>query len=517
MRYFNTAGPNRSEDHYTVPTMKRLEESGVMRLIDQKAYFVIHAPRQVGKTTTMLALAKELTASGKYTSALVSLEAGAGFPDDVESAEKAILGNWQDSLPYDLPADLLPPPWRSVAAGQQIGSALTDWSKTSPRPIVLFLDEIDSLKNNVLISILRQLRSSYRLRPAGFPSSLAVIGLRDVRDYKIASGGQDRLSSPSPFNIIAKSILLRNFRVEEVRDLLGQHSAETGQPFTEEAINEIFRLTQGQPWLVNAVAKCCVEELEGDVTRPITFEHVAMAKERLILQRQTHLDQLADKLRDPRVRSVIEPILAGNLPIHPIPRDDIDYVIDLGLVKQEIGSDLQIANPIYQEVIPRELASTTQTFLPAIYPTWLNSDGSLNPHKLLDSFLTFWRQHGQPLLSSTPYAEIAPHLVMMAFMQRVVNGGGTLDREYAIGRDRIDLLVTYKGVRMAMELKIWRKAKNPIKGGLEQLDAYLSGLSLETGWLVIFDQRPESGEISERTSAESIVTPMGRTITLILA
>jgi hypothetical protein len=84
----------------------------------------------------------------------------------------------------------------------------------------------------------------------------------------------------------------------------------------------------------------------------------------------------------------------------------------------------------------------------------LKPDGSLDVNRLLEAFLAFWKQHGQPLLCSAPYHEIAPHLVMMAFLHRVVNGGGTLEREYAIGSGRMDLCLRYKDVTLAIELKV---------------------------------------------------------------
>ena len=289
--------------------------------------------------------------------------------------------------------------------------------------MVVFLDEIDTLQKDVLISVLRQLRSGYFRRPDGFPASLALIGLRDVRDYKVASGGSDRLNSPSPFNIAVRSIMLRNFTVDEVHALLQQHTDETGQPFTPEALDHVFYLTQGQPWLVNALAKVAVEELAPDLSQPVTVAQIDRAKELLIQRRQTHLDQLTDKLRDPRVRHVIEPILAGSV-LSDVPQDDRDYVVDLGLVRRENGRGLVIANPIYREVIPRALASGAQDSLPRIQPIWLQPDGRLDKEKLLQAFLAFWRRHGQPLLRSVHYHEIAPHLVLMAFLDRVANGAG---------------------------------------------------------------------------------------------
>ena len=515
MRFFNTGGPCNPLYHYMLSADQRLHEENVMRLIEQQAYFILHAPRQTGKTTAILELAQRLRASGRYIAAVVSLEVGAAFPNDIERAEKVILASWQQHISYALAPDLQPRNWSFDQAGQRIGSFLSEWARTAERPLVLFLDEIDALQNEVLISVLRQLRAGYYDRPKAFPASLALIGLRDVRDYKVASGGSDRLSSPSPFNIAVRSITLRNFSRAEVHALLQQHTDETGQAFTPEALDLVFDLTQGQPWLVNALAKVAVEELVPDLTQAVTAAAIERAKAMLIQRRQTHLDQLTDKLREPRVRRVIEPILAGAL-LGDVPQDDRDYVVDLGLVRRENGHGLVIANPIYREVIPRALASGVQDSLPRIQPIWLTPVGKLDKEQLLQAFLAFWRKHGQPLLRAVHYHEIAPHLVLMAFLDRVANGGGILDREYALGEDRMDLYLRYGEERLAIELKVWRDGKpDPLREGLEQLDRYLNKLGLVTGWLVIFDQRAGLPEISERTTVESVRSPAGYQITVI--
>ncbi len=516
MRFFNTAGPCKPSKNYMLPATERLIAEDVMHLIQQEAYFIVHAPRQTGKTTAMHELAKQLTDSGKYIAILVSMEVGAAFPDDTDKAELAILSEWRAAIRFTLPQELHPTIWiPDVPAGQRIGEMLGQWSLIATRPIVIFLDEIDALQNDVLISVLRQLRTGYFRRPEGFPASLSLIGLRDVRDYKVASGGSERLNSPSPFNVATRSITLRNFTAREVTSLLQQHIDETGQHFTQDAIEIVFDLTQGQPWLVNALAKVATEELVKDRNQPIEVNHIEQAKELLIQRRQTHLDQLTDKLRQPRIRNVIEPILAGESH-EKIPLDDIEYVIDLGLCRLDERGGLTIANPIYREVIPRVLLIPTRASLPMIAPSWLTIDGTLDIQRLLASFLQFWRQHGQPLLRSVHYHEIAPHIVLMAYLDRVCNGVGQLTCEYAVGSDRMDLYLRYGQVRLAIELKVWREGKpDPVQVGLEQLDSYLAGLNLDNGWLVIFDQRRGLLEIGERTSTEILTTPTGRAITVI--
>jgi hypothetical protein len=420
-----------------------------------------------------------------------------------------------------LPGALQPSPPLDPEAMKRVGIALSHLSQHIPRPLAVFLDKIDALEDQSLISVLRQLRSGYSDRPAGFPWALALIGLRDVRDYKVASGGgiseEGRLHTASPFNIKMESLRLQNFSAEDIATLYRQHTAETGQIFTEDAIARAFELTQGFPWLVNALARQAVEFLQTDRDKPITREIIEQAKEKLIERRDTHIDSLAERLRERRVRRVVEPMLAGDL-LGDVPDDDRRFLIDLGLMRAANGAALEIANPIYREIIPRYLSSGTLDTLPRIQPTWLDVDGSLNPDKLLDAFLKFWRQHGQPSLKSVHYHEIAPHIVLMAFLDRVVNGGGSLEREYAIGMRRMDIRLKYGPLVMGIELKVWRDGEDdPLDEGLEQLDDYLAGLSLETGWLVIFDQRTGAPNISERTNAAKARTPAGREVVVIRA
>ncbi|MFM7202714.1 MAG: ATP-binding protein, partial [Myxococcota bacterium] len=420
------------------------------------------------------------------------------FKDDVDKAEQTIIAGWIDQAYERLPPQFSPPRFVQDIVGNRIRAFLKQWAEACPRPLVLFIDEIDALENTALLTVLRQLRSGYPSRPASFPYSVALIGMRDVRDYKVASGGSERLHTASPFNVKADSITLRNFNQEEVFELLLQHTSATGQPFEEEALAHVWYLTRGQPWLVNALARQLTQVIVKDRAQTITRENVEQAKEILIQRRDTHLDSLAERLREERVKRILVPMLAGHhLP--ELPSDDRRYVIELGLLERGDGGGLQIANPIYAQIIPRELTDGIEASMGSIRPTWLTPDGQLSLQKLQDAFLKFWRQHGAPLLRAAPYAEIAPQLVLMAFLHRVANGGGRVDREYAIGSGRLDLLLEYKGVRLAVECKVQRPDGNdPLTEGLEQLDEYLSGLSWPEGsdgtesfqaWLFITERR----------------------------
>jgi hypothetical protein len=514
-RWFNTSGPCNPTDHYMLPALRRLPQ--VQRLIDQRGYFVVHAPRQAGKTTALRALARQLTESGRYAALQFSCELGGPHGDNSVAAQHAILRDMHRRAQLDLPPELRPPPLMPEDDEYALTTNLASWAMACPRPLVLFFDEIDCLRDQSLLIVLRQLRAGFPDRPRGFPSSVILCGLRDVRDYKVASGGSEHQGTSSPFNVKVESLTLRNFTREEVTELYQQHTQETGQVFLPEAMERVFYWTQGQPWLANALARQLVEQLVPDPSQPITAAHVEAAKEVLIQRQDTHLDSLAERLREPRVRNIIEPMLAG-LTLGDLPQDDRRFVVDLGLVRHGTAGTLEVANPLYREVLVNVLAGSARDSIPPLQPIWLRGDGRLDPERLLEAFMLFWRQHAQPLMQAIHYHEVAPQLVLMAFLHRVANGGGTLHREYAIGTGRIDLYLRHGPDMLAMELKVWRDGEpDPLKEGLAQLDGYLSGLSLDSGWLVIFDQRSGQPPIAQRTHATTATTPAGRRVTVLRA
>jgi hypothetical protein len=529
MRFFNTAGPCDPRFHYMLPAAERLPDAP--RLVGQGAYFVVHAPRQTGKTTTLKALARALTAEGQYAVLHVNCETGQVVGDDYVRAQRDLLAVIRDRAEVELPPELRPPtPWPDAEDTQILTAGLRAWAQACPRPLVLFLDEIDSLQGKSLLTVLRQLRASYDMRPDAAPWSVVLCGLRDVRDYKAVSGGDpDRLGTSSPFNIKVESMRLGNFDAGEVATLYAQHTADTGQPFTDEAVACAFALTAGQPWLVNALAREIIEKMRIAPHEPITAEHVQQAKERLIQARATHLDSLVARLGEDRVRRIIEPLMAGGKVSSVTYDEDASYVHDLGLIVRE--PEVGIANPIYREVIVRVLAAAVEGDISMVPKgRFVRPDGGLDIAGLLGAFADFWREHGEVLVGKLAYHEVAPQLVLMAFLQRVVNGGGFIDREYGVGRGRIDLLIRWPCVaggqrrwqREAIEIKLWRdKRPDPRDEGLAQLDAYLDRLGLDHGWLVLFDRRASlpagTPPALERIGFEQAVTPAGRGVTILRA
>jgi hypothetical protein len=501
MRFFNTAGPVNCEKHYCLPPLSRFDLSEILNLINQEKYFVLHAPRQSGKTSCLLACADYLNKEGRYYALYTNVEAGQAAREDVPLAMRAILYGILQRMDINLPNRISSAELEQIIRDNGPFGAMTIFfsrlSNRLDKPLILMMDEIDTLVGDTLISVLRQIRSGYDTRPLHFPSSIILCGVRDVRDYRIHSERDKTIiTGGSAFNIKAESLRLGNFTEEETRTLLLEHTRETGQEFEEEALASVWNLTQGQPWLVNALAyEVCFKIEEGkNRSNLITKSLVIEAKEILIQRRETHLDQLVDKLQEERVRRVIEPILTGEMFEQNFKADDISYLIDLGIITQGRSGALSIANPIYQEIIPRELSYTAQSGMSLNTAWYIGDDGNIRVHDLLVSFQQFFREHSESWTDIAQYKEAAPQLLLQAFLQRILNGGGQITREYGLGRGRTDLFILWRlpdggFQRFVIECKIvYGSREATISKGLEQVTRYADQCGAEEIYLLIFDR-----------------------------
>ncbi|MEA1911674.1 MAG: AAA-like domain-containing protein, partial [Spirochaetota bacterium] len=398
MKFFNTAGPVNQEEHYKIDPLYRWDLEEILFLIEQKKYFILHAPRQTGKTSSMLALRDYLNKTGKYNAVYTNVEVGQAARNNIHQALKAILSHLHERV-KDLMGKDLPFNHNNIieesGEGSSFGNYLKALSGFSTKPLVLFIDEIDALVGDTLISVLRQLRSGYDTRPENFPVSVILCGVRDIKDYRIRTSNQDIITGGSAFNIKAKSLRLGNFTKEDVLNLLLEHTKETGQVFNENVAPYLYEETDGQPWLVNAIAYELTFEMKENRNpkKVLTKNMTEIARNRVILSRATHLDQLADKLSEDRVRRVILPMLQNTEAKYN--NDDKEYCIDLGLIKNS-PKGLVIANNIYREIIPRELTNSRQDdFLMRFSPDWVADDGSMDTEILFNMFTQFWRENSE--------------------------------------------------------------------------------------------------------------------------
>jgi len=497
-RYFNVAGPCVPGKHYMVNPLRGIGDE-LMDLINQEHYYVIHAARQSGKTTLICELTDRINAEGEYHAVYCNLESvqvfsepERGIPAIVERLRLVIR---DAGMPDSFAADS-----GDVGVANVLRDSLSVYCRSLDKPLVIFFDEADCLSDDTLITFLRQLRDGYIARRNGsqFVQSIALVGMRNIRDYKARIRHDSMtLGSASPFYIMTEAFNLRNFTTEEVAELYAQHTAETGQVFEQPAVDYVFEQTQGQPWLVNSIARECVEKItKKDYAVPITQNMVEQAVKNIILARGTHVDSLLERLKEPRVCRIITQLITGGDVPNRHRNDDYLFVRDLGLIRDDRDS-VEPANPIYAELIVRDINSDIQETIRDSYqeyaiPRYLKN-GRLDIDYLLKDFQSFWRENSEIIWDDyedetlQAYKEAFPHIVLQAFLQRVVNGGGRVIRELALGRKRADLCVVYGGENYPIELKIKQSIRNDAKV-LDQILGYMDKLGSNVGWLVIFDK-----------------------------
>jgi hypothetical protein len=493
--------------------------SGVEQLIETQQYFVIHAARQSGKTTYLLDLADRLNQGGMYYAAYCSLESlqmiinpEQGIPLVVKSIRSAV-------KMYQLPAaDSFAENADYSNFANVLKDTLSAYCALLDKPLVLLFDEVDTMSEGTLITFLRQLRNGFVTRGVvPFVHSLSLVGMRNIRDYKAKIRSEsETLGSASPFNIVTKSLTIKSFTKTEIQELYAQHTAKEGQTFEPEAIELVWQRTQGQPWLVNAIAREVIFELLNyDYSKPVTAALCEQAIKNIVLRRDVHIDSLLERLKEGRVQRVIEPMLLGEF--IETSTNDYAYTSDLGLIKVDKCGKIVPANPIYGEVMIRELNASEQERLQQTEETYQMpryfKDGQIDMDFLMTDFQEFWRENSEIWVERFQYKEAAPHLILMAFLQRIINGGGQILREYAAGRGRMDLCVVYQGNKYPIELKL-QKDKNTVEHGLTQLTEYMDKMGAQRGWLCIFDRKTDASW-EDKIYMKSCPVENGKTITIV--
>ncbi|GHV74717.1 hypothetical protein AGMMS49940_20190 [Spirochaetia bacterium] len=497
VRFFNTTGPCNPDMHYMLPPEERLVGAQLSRYIRDQLYWVLHAPRQTGKTTFLMSWMRELNAGDEAVACYVSVETCQAV-EDPDVATRIIC--YYIKRMAEITG--LPIPEAGNDPETAIASMLSDWAqKTAPKPLVVLFDEVDVLQGEPLIRFLRQLRNGFATQGVGlFPISIALVGMRDLKDYITAVKDGVAPNPGSPFNVKSDSVFLGNFQKDDVARLFAQRTAEIGQQITKEALDYVYDQSRGQPWIVNSLfQRATMRVLDEDSSETVTLEHILEAREQMILARETHLDALATRLLDDRVRQIIETLMIGDVDQFITQSDAFNYCLDLGLVSKEGGTP-QVANPIYREVLARYSTEGAQDAIPAPEWQWEDADGSLDMDALLKEFQQFWRENSEVWEEQRKqrftYTEAFPHLLLQAFLQRVLNGGGRITREFAAGRGRMDLAVEYKKKKYIIEVKLLRdnKSEETVKEqGLAQTAKYRDTIdSAAPAYLVLFDRRSES-------------------------
>jgi hypothetical protein len=498
---FNTDGPCDPAFHYMLPAIQRLKKAD--GLFGARLYFILNAPRQSGKTTCLKSMTDKINSEGQWYALNCSLANLRKISDRDEAMTETVIqinaamdtsaveSIRKRSFTYDtLPGMKYP--------GSKIRIILNQLCRDLDKDLVVFFDEADILSGHGLVSFLAQVRDGYLYRDETvnrFPRSMALVGMLDIRDCPSKIGPDDGLTEDCGFfNIANESLTLSNFTKDEIRTLYGQHSEATGQAFDDSAIDRAWYWTEGQPRLVNALAKQIVSgQLENDHMAEITGDHFDQAAATLIKGRSTHFGSLLACLQEPWAIKVMDAVFAGLKGMVSINSDDRQFCLDLGLLSENENRTLRPANRIYGEAMSRTLTDEIEHFLDIDIGNRKWTDGQiLLMSELLREFQGLCRQgpgsfpfrHNDLVASN--YDEATYSSMLLAYLQKAVNGGGLVYREYAEGRGAVDICVQYAGHDYLFEVRL--KGEKTPDDWQTLLAGYLDSAGQTEGWLVIFDR-----------------------------
>lgn len=492
MRYFNTFGPVNPAEHYVVPRGELVAD--LVAQIERGSYFTIYAPRQMGKTTLLERLREVLSERSDYLPVTFSFEASEEAPVDAfldafyEDLAECILEALQGTSHAQVSNVrklLANKPSVDFYAFRNLFRAL---NKLTPElRLVVIIDEFDATPQGAISRLLQTWREIYLThKPPRSLHSVILIGIQNIATLNVGRS--------SPFNI-ARQVQLAPFTLEEVRDLLGQYTAETGQPFAADVVDEIHNQTGGHPFLVNRLAAILTEEVVTDRTRPITQADLDTALSRLLRETNYNFETLVRHAREYQedvLRILFGAEYAFNL------NDPLVHALHMhGIVGPTETGTCEIANPIYGRV----LLSAFRPIQAGLQGDILVNNYDLRSHVigdrlqmdiLLSRFREFVERRGREAFKVTPMPQEATgQYLLMAYLDLLVRQvGGDLFTEVQTGEGRLDLIVVYRGRRYVTETKIWR-GPAAFEDGLAQLEEYLESEGQTEGHYVVFHARPQ--------------------------
>ena len=518
-KYFETRGPVDATVNYVVS--RKAELADFIARVKHGRYIVMFAPRQTGKTTFFRwALAELAAADATYFPIQLNFEIYAGYPAARFYPHFAKKLREAIERVFRTRNIAMPPPLAQFLANAQIadrvemldffeavGQHLTDYR------VVLLLDEFDGIPADAVQGFLHALRHIYISDVAvRCPYSVGIVGVKNVTQLNY-----DR--TISPFNI-QEEFHLPNFTLAQVQELLGQYTAEVGQPFEPEVIETLHRQTGGQPVLVSRLAQLLTQELAIPRDTPISLEHFATAHQRILREPHTNIQHLITNIRrDRRFERLLLKIASYDEgEDFNLDNERISELATYGVIAEDRDGMCQIANPIYLYRILRTFKPLSNGLEQAYSPedaglqTYLTAEGYIRMDLLLDNFRDFIARVGFRILEvpETPQ-EYVGQLLLFAYLEQFVKQlGGLLSLEVQTGRGRLDLLVFHRGCKYIVETKIWQGAAS-YAAGKRQLAKYLTLERAAEGYYLVFDyrQKPvprvETEQIDGRTLRSYVI------------
>ena len=510
---FNVTGSCNPEWHYMVDTEKRFK--AVETMIDHGDYFTINRARQYGKTTTLRMILRRL--SDRYLVIPLSFE---GVADEMFESHatfaKMFASKMADRTERYLQDKALADIWRDsrVSNLDELSTVITHFTTQSPKPVVLTIDEVDkSSDNQLFLSFLGMLRNKYLQRDEdGMNStfhSIVLAGVYDVKNLKLKIRPDEEKKYNSPWNIASDFNVDMTFHPEEIAQMLSDYENDVHTGMDIKAISEeIYKYTNGYPFLVSAICKLMDERLDKEWTADGVQQAVKIIAKG---ENVTLLDDLSKNIENiPELREFLYSIVVNGQEYTYTMIDPMVRLANMfSYIKENQRGKARIHNLIFEEALFVYFGNKTMRDQGArISPYVLNyvQNGKLNMEHVVTRFRDL--MHEEYRDSTVPFLEREGRLLFLTFLKPIINGTGFYYVEPQT-RDnrRMDLVVTYGKQEFIVELKIWRGDKYEEKGR-DQLSNYLATRGMDEGYLVTFDfSKKRSNSTNCETQLDSMHEP----------
>ncbi len=513
MKKFNTTVVCIPSKHYMVDLSERVLE--IKKLVDDGKYFTINRARQYGKTTTLKALQRALQRD--YIVLSLSFEGitKAGYQTEgefVQSFSRLTLDQSEFfgiSIP-DKTADVLESYCNQEADKlkmDELYRTFRRWIAISDKPIVMFIDEVDSATNNqVFLDFLGLLRDGYIARESdGIPTFQSVIlaGVTDVKHLKSKIREEADSKENSPWNIASDFKIDMSLAADGIKGMLDEYEADhhTGMN-TEEIAAQIYDYTNGYPFLVSRI--CELIDVEVSKTMPLskawTRDGIDEAVKLLLSENNTLFQSLTKNLNNyPELKDSVRSILMeGTRLTWNAQQDSIVQMQMYGLIRNDHNT-VKIANRIFEIMLynlflsDEELKQNVFSREGGLAKNQFVTDGKLNMRLILERFKDTYTEICGPLVDR--FKEKDGRELFLLYLKPIINGTGNYYIE-AQTRDqtRTDVIVDYLGQQYIIELKIWRGESYNTEGE-KQISEYLEYFNLTTGYMLSFNfnKKKETG------------------------
>ncbi len=528
MRYFNTEGLCRPDEHYMVRLDDRLA-CIKNTLVDRKKYFVINRGRQYGKTTTLKALAKYL--SGDYIVFSLDFQqmSTAAFADDttfVKGFANRLLIALRRMVfdEKEQTVELLTALKEHNDAGMEdLFECISSMCELCSRPIVLIVDEVDSAGNNqVFIDFLAQLRGYYLARDE-MPifHSVVLAGVYSIKNLKLKLRLESEHQYNSPWNIAADFEINMSFSTNQIAAMLSEYEADHHTGMDIQAVaDDIYQYTSGYPVLVSSICKRIDEKLCGSEAFRLPKDAWSGAgvseAVKNILKVSTPLFESMVKQLDQysELRTMLENIIYQGV---RIPFSPDEKAISMGLMfgfLAEKNGQVAIANRIFEmylmNLFMTEEAARSEVYLQGDRDRiGFIRDNRLDMDLVLKKFVEYFHEICDD--KDEDFIEKNGRKFFLLYLKPIINGTGNYYIE-AQTRDsrRTDLIVDYLGEQFIVELKIWHGNEYNARGE-KQLTEYLDYFHKDKGYLLSFNfnQKKEIGvkeiQVGDKTIVEAVV------------